>query len=421
MGTCARVRSPQVRLAATRVRSGNSEKVHLPRIRCFERTSRSDPRQHVVTGSRLRSATFGHGDPPHSVLLKRAMGQLLPSCFTLHLELSLARHHPDKLDSMAASVVVALAAFSTVGTATLSFPPSYGRFPCSVWGPDNQILGDDSLCAHDKLLATGPPLSAVSGHHGFKRNGAVPSGSTCAQDETSGSWWCGIAGAACTSDAACDNGICTAGVCTGGYDYVANNNNSLCSGYLWSTLFDGLPFGDGTCGGLDAYCQDGDQSELSRVPEEERWDHFDQNCASGYCNSLTASCAVKCNTAGCDCTSDPKHRCGKGLKPVIDKHGWCTCQPIHPSKRARARRRLELVDERCPKSLTACTIGNGYECVDTQTDLEQCGACADSGGVDCTQTPGVASAACFEGSCVIWACEDGLEYDPLRRACLTAH
>lgn len=68
---------------------------------------------------------------------------------------------------------------------------------------------------------------------------------------------------------------------TGGYDYVANNNNSLCSGYLWSTSTDGLPVGDGTCGGLGAYCQDGDRSELLRVPEEERWDHFDQNCASG--------------------------------------------------------------------------------------------------------------------------------------------
>ncbi|KWU42149.1 hypothetical protein RHOSPDRAFT_27179 [Rhodotorula sp. JG-1b] len=287
---------------------------------------------------------------------------------------------------MAASAVIALAAFSTLGSATPSFPLSYGRFPCSVWCPDGQIHRDDSLCADDKLVATGATLSTANGYHGFKRNGPVPTGSTCAQDETSGSWWCGISGATCSSDAACDNGLCIAGRCTGGYSYAASNNNFLCSGYLWSTSFDGSPVGDGSC------------------------------------NSLTASCAVKCNTAGCDCTNDPKHRCGKGLKPVIDKHGRCTCQPIHPSKRARARRKLDLVDERCPRSLTACTIGGGkgYECIDTRTDLEQCGACADMGGVDCTQIPGVASVACFEGSCEIWACEVGLEYDYIRRACLTA-
>ena len=63
---------------------------------------------------------------------------------------------------------------------------------------------------------------------------------------------------------------------TGGYSYAANNNNFLCSGYLWSTSFDGSPVGDGTCGGLGAYCQEWDQPDLSRVAEEKRWDRFDR-------------------------------------------------------------------------------------------------------------------------------------------------
>ncbi|GAA5868388.1 hypothetical protein JCM3774_003277 [Rhodotorula dairenensis] len=284
--------------------------------------------------------------------------------------------------------------------------------------------GDDSLCEHDKLVATGSSLSTSYGYYGFKRDGAVPTGATCAQDESSGSWWCGIQGATCTDDACCDNGRCVDGQCTGGYDHNGDGDNSQCSGYLWCTSFDGSSVGDGTCGCDGAYCKDWDQWDLSQCStDEERWERWDHNCKSGYCNSKTGSCGTKCTTVGCDCTSDPKHACGEGLIPVTDAWGKCTCQPCNPvSQRARTRRNLQLFDQFCPKGLTACTIGGskGFECVDTLTNLEQCGACASSGGVDCTQLPGVASVACVEGSCEVWACEDGLEYDPEQRACLKA-
>ncbi|MEI4850512.1 hypothetical protein Q8G46_28020, partial [Klebsiella pneumoniae] len=85
------------------------------------------------------------------------------------------------------------------------------RFPCSVWGSDNRLHGDDSLCAHSKLVATGSTISSTYGYFAFKRDGPVPTGATCTQDNASGSWWCGIEGATCTSDAACDNGRCIAG------------------------------------------------------------------------------------------------------------------------------------------------------------------------------------------------------------------
>ena len=44
---------------------------------------------------------------------------------------------------MAASAVIALTAFSTLGAATLASPFSYGRFPCSVWGSDNKLHGGE--------------------------------------------------------------------------------------------------------------------------------------------------------------------------------------------------------------------------------------------------------------------------------------
>lgn len=125
---------------------------------------------------------------------------------------------------------------------------------------------------------------------------------------------------------------------------------------------------------------------------------------TGYCNSRTSHCGHKCTTAGCDCTSDPEHACGEGLKPVIDPScDKCTCQPIHNgSQRARARRNVRLVESLCPKSFSACTIGGskGFECVDTQTSLEQCGGCLESGeGVDCTTIPNVSAVGCVAGVC----------------------
>lgn len=198
---------------------------------------------------------------------------------------------------------------------------------------------------------------------------------------------------------------------TGGYGHNANDDNSQCSGYLWSTASDGTPVGDGTCGGEGAYCKDWDQWDISHATPEERAKRWDHNCQSGtstlcsfdwdryylltrlapgptgYCNSKTGACANKCMTAGCDCTSDPDHACGEGLKPVVNSWGKCSCRaieatrlqartlPLPPSAsaHARARRNLQLFDQFCPSAFTACNIGGtkGYECVDTRVRLRR--------------------------------------------------
>jgi hypothetical protein len=69
----------------------------------------------------------------------------LPCFLLLHTVASLLLFQgpPPPARSMAASAVIALTAFSTLGAATLASPYSYGRFPCSVWGSDNRLHGGE--------------------------------------------------------------------------------------------------------------------------------------------------------------------------------------------------------------------------------------------------------------------------------------
>ncbi|GAA5879458.1 hypothetical protein JCM3774_005217 [Rhodotorula dairenensis] len=98
----------------------------------------------------------------------------------------------------------------------------------------------------------------------------------------------------------------------------------------------------------------------------------------------------------------------------------CTCEkpPPPPSQRARQRARRKL-DTRCPTSYTACSLADGYECIDILTNLEQCGGCnADVGGMDCTTLRGVAGVGCVNGRCEIWACDDEYLFVPESGTCV---
>lgn len=55
-----------------------------------------------------------------------------------------------------------------------------------------------------------------------------------------------------------------------------------------------------------------------------------------------------------------------------------------------------------------------------QSNIEQCGACASEGGVDCTTLEGVSAVGCVAGSCEIWSCEDGFTYDPTSSVCVAS-
>ncbi|WWD06547.1 hypothetical protein V865_004639 [Kwoniella europaea PYCC6329] len=90
------------------------------------------------------------------------------------------------------------------------------------------------------------------------------------------------------------------------------------------------------------------------------------------------------------------------------------------AKRQLKERLLQAKIEKqalCPKPLTACKVNgvpDSFECLDTTSELESCGGCANgnfnanetSFGVDCTQLIGVAPGAvtCTQGQCKSFKC-----------------
>ena len=77
-----------------------------------------------------------------------------------------------------------------------------------------------------------------------------------------------------------------------------------------------------------------------------------------------------------------------------------TANTIAASGRSRRARR----DMECEFPYTRCAIpglGDSYECVDVQSDVESCGGCTGAGGMDCTSISNALAADCILGSCVI--------------------
>ncbi|BGP30854.1 hypothetical protein JCM10296v2_002613 [Rhodotorula toruloides] len=277
-------------------------------------------------------------------------------------------------------------------------------------------------CADANLIAPGTndPTSIYQGDH------PAPTGSQCVMEPTTGAYFCGIVGATCTSDANCDNGYCgilsgTTGTCVGGFtDRCRSDSN--CLGYLYCTDALGNPTTSGTCGGEGAYCQDYTVgSDTNTDAQNEAL--FNQFCESGYCAYLPGTCAVHVGL-GQDCLFDPEFACGTGLTCTTDAvSGAQTCTIANGSQLARTRARCSDLKARrnlCPASHSACAIpgAKGFECIDTSSNIEQCGACASEAGVDCTQIEGVAAFGCVAGVCEIWSCEDGSTYDAAEGACV---
>ncbi|BGP06820.1 hypothetical protein JCM10049v2_002646 [Rhodotorula toruloides] len=317
------------------------------------------------------------------------------------------------------------AAASIASFASLAVAQSiqgFGRFPCTNVNGDGTFSPDQTQCADANLIAPGTndPTSIYQGDH------PPPTGSQCVVEPTTGAYFCGIVGATCTSDANCDNGYCgilsgTTGTCVGGFtDRCRSDSN--CLGYLYCTDPLGNPTTSGTCGGEGAYCQDYTVGSNTNTDAQNEA-LFNQFCESGYCAYLPGTCAVHVGL-GQDCSFDPEFACDTGLTCSTDPvSGAQTCTIATGSARARTRaRRSDLKARRnlCPASHSACAIpgAKGFECIDTSSNIEQCGACASEGGVDCTQIEGVAAVGCVAGVCEIWSCEDGFTYDAAKGACV---
>ncbi|KAK4331753.1 hypothetical protein RTBOTA2_001211 [Rhodotorula toruloides] len=269
--------------------------------------------------------------------------------------------------------VFAVASVATLASvAAAQSITGYGRFSCTT------LVGgvptpDQSLCTGLVSPGTGLP-------GGAQGDSPAPVGATCSLEIETGNYFCGIAGAPCTASTQCDNGFCSS---TGG-DYTVGS----------STLTDA-------------------QNEAL----------FNQFCQSGYCGFLTGNCETHA-LLGQDCSFDPEFACATGLTCTTDTTtGAQTCTIASASARARtrARRSGDLARRNvCPSSHSACSVpgAKGFECIDTSSNIEQCGACASEGGVDCTQIEGAAAVGCVAGVCEIWSCAEGFTYNEAKGACV---
>ncbi|GAA6027275.1 hypothetical protein JCM8097_002548 [Rhodosporidiobolus ruineniae] len=167
----------------------------------------------------------------------------------------------------------------------------YGRFPCTL------VNGDGTYSPNQAACTSPTPTGSEAGPNAGQGEGYTPVGSICTQEVETGAYFCGIAGAACTTNANCDNGNCVGGTCQGGF--------------FQAYCLDGgfSPTASNTCGGIGAFCQD---SQAARgLSFEDAQPVFNAFCASGYCNSNTGNCDNPAPLYG-DCSRDPRNACGPG-------------------------------------------------------------------------------------------------------------
>ncbi|GAA5879465.1 hypothetical protein JCM3774_005219 [Rhodotorula dairenensis] len=276
---------------------------------------------------------------------------------------------PSSLSSLAAVFGVTVISLVFVSDAVADGPPplpiyGYGNYPCTKQ-VNGVLMPDQSQCA---------------GRH-----------QECVKQKSSSYYFCGIAGARCaTADyQQCDSGACVDGICTGGLGDTLPTSQ---------TCMSNIGLGAGTCGGPGADCT----VPIQQYPGQPLNDQYDQLCLSNRCGRATGlnKCYNPVTVDGGDCSLDPERACTNGLV-------------------AHVNHATGEFDARCPTSYTACPLADGYECIDTSNSLEQCGGCGRT-GVDCTALEGVLAVGCVSGTCEIWSCADGYEYQPRRRACVPA-
>ncbi|BGP46845.1 hypothetical protein JCM10450v2_002695 [Rhodotorula kratochvilovae] len=312
---------------------------------------------------------------------------------------------------------------SLASVAVAQIPGGYGRFPCTLVNGDSTLGPDPNQCLDDALLNPAGEPSPGEGLQGAEPN---PTGAECVEETETGAFFCGIAGARCTSDANCDNGSCdiASGLCQGGFLQDCGGADTGCSGFLYCQSPDqSVTY---TCGADGAFCQD-PFAGGEDVSDAELAAIYDQFCQSGYCSGADGACARRLTEVGADCSQDAL-ACGTTAEGIpltcVVANGEATCQAASASVLTRTRSRRASLHRRnlCPASHTACSVegAKGFECIDVTSNIEQCGACASQGGVDCTAIEGVAAVGCVAGTCEIWSCEDGFTYDAAAAACTKA-
>ncbi|GAA5986231.1 hypothetical protein JCM5350_007591 [Sporobolomyces pararoseus] len=314
--------------------------------------------------------------------------------------------------------LAALASLASLATLTQA-APGYGRFSCTIVNGDGTYSPDPTQCLPGSLS---PPGTNTAGT-GTQGNNPTPVNPVCTIEIETGSYWCGIAGAPCSTDANCDNGHCVGGICQGGFTQACNSDDLNCSGFLYCLAGDFSTTPSDTCGGIGSFCQDNTVGSVN-FSDLENYLIFNQFCSSGYCNFGTGDCDTHGTTVGADCSSDPEFYCSQTStgQALTCEANSLTCQlAVVPSQRARSRRsELARREHLCPLGHSYCSLANGLgqECIDTSSNLESCGGCPGKGGVDCSALPGVAASACVQSQCEIWACDDAHRWSAEDQACV---
>ncbi|ORY24460.1 hypothetical protein BCR39DRAFT_546691 [Naematelia encephala] len=140
------------------------------------------------------------------------------------------------------------------------------------------------------------------------------------------------------------------------------------------------------------------------------------------CNYPSGAIPRDCGTCNYDCPNSG-FVCGS---TCVDAGSVCVSGKVVKSR----RRSLDSSPFLCPKDLTACAIpgsnvwtGHNFECIDTQNDIESCGACADPipgqpMGQDCTAIQNTNRVACQQGACAVLSCQRGYEVDSTGTSCI---
>ncbi|GAA5826589.1 hypothetical protein JCM5353_008920 [Sporobolomyces roseus] len=111
------------------------------------------------------------------------------------------------------------------------------------------------------------------------------------------------------------------------------------------------------------------------------------------------------------------------VAPLVVKSPGVVTLPLPVGKIGTVQKISKRSISSCPDGKIACPVPgllHGFDCVDIQSDLRQCGDCQVLGGVDCSQLPGTARVNCIKGFCHVDSCLDGYLYDFRKRSCVQA-
>lgn len=168
--------------------------------------------------------------------------------------------------------------------------------------------------------------------------------------------------------------------CEGGYELCSDKKSCQpkCPAHsTYNSIYKGCECDSG-------YVRSGSTCIKKSCPANEKWNGYECVCISGYSR----------HTKTGKCSPGASQRARRNTK--------------ERSSVAFSRAEEAVL---CPEGQRACPISSvdgGYECVDTNEELENCGGCTALGeGQDCTDIPGVSGVGCSKGQCVVFSCVSG--------------